>query len=60
MRISEKPVMPAEASVLIGPADIAFTRTLRGPTIAVSCEKTELSEYAIACARLIGPSASPS
>jgi len=42
------------------PSWCAVDATLPGPTIAVSCENTELSEYAIACERLIGPSASPS
>src|SRR5258708_40276687 len=42
------------------PSLSAVLATSRGPTSAVSCEKTELSEYAIALFRSIGPSASPS
>src|SRR5258707_13859295 len=42
------------------PSLSAVLATPRGPTSAVSCEKTELSEYAIALFKSIGPSASPS
>ena len=42
------------------PRSFAVVRTAFGPTIAVSCENTELSEYAVAAVRSIGPRYSPS
>ena len=54
------PIAKYPCSGVVIPSSFAVSRTLLGPTSAVSCEKTELSEYAIAWLRLIGPSASPS
>ena len=42
------------------PTSCAVRTTFAGPTSFVSCANTELSEYVVADARLIGPRYSPS
>jgi hypothetical protein len=49
------PIEKYGRSLLWIPSDFAVLTMLSGPTTFVSCAKTELSEYAVACWTLIGP-----